>query len=997
MPSGEIVERERMETVGGILHWGRETENAEELEKLRAEIRKAYGGRAPKVLDPFAGGGAIPLEAMRLGCEATAVDINPVAWFILKCTLEYPQLLAGQKRPLPPFILKDEVFMAAYHEAFPSAASGEQKRVKEKRGGTVELPGLEEPVVKAPLPEADLGWQLRAWGTWVLNHARKELAEYYPTYASFEPLPLTPKELREGLAPHTYERKEMRLIAVEASGQPDLDAINAVYDSSYLRDKQNPRWVAKATVAYLWARTVTCKNCRAEVPLLKTRWLCKKDRKRVLLTMEVKADKTGVVFGIRNEVPVEGRNAAQRREADRRLAAGTMSRTGVTCPCCKAIMTMEDIRLEGRAGRLGAVNTAVVVDGAKDKEYRLPTAHEIDCARRAEEGLAVVFAELPFGLPNEPMPSKEALGFRAPLYGFSTWGSLFTKRQLLVLGTFVKWTRAARGEMSKLGVGKEWIEAIGAYLASMADRLANQNSTGTMWNTIGEKVEQTFARFALPIHWDYPETNMLSDLTGGYTSALQWVSLVSEHLSLAEAHSPTSTVIAHSATSVDLPKHDIIITDPPYYDAIPYSDLMDFFYVWLRRSLFDLSPEHTELFATELGPKWDSEANDGELIDDSSRHGGNAQRSKYAYEDGMSRAFSSCHRNLEENGRMVIVFANKKPEAWETLVSAMIRSGFVVDGSWPITTEMSGGVRNFGRASLASSVWLVCRKRPGGTKPGWDTQVLTEMKTNIRTQLHDFWDAGIRGPDFVWAATGPALEAYSRYPAVRKANVPDAVLGVGEFLSEVRRIVVDFVVGRVLDIEGSNAEDDSDRLDQPTAYYLLHRHDFGMADAPTGACILYALSCGLSDKALADTWDIVAFTAGSIGDEDEDEDEEEDDDDSNDGPEGSGKVRLKAWDKRRKASLGFENDSGRIVPHIDRVHRLMLLWKAGDLLEVDSYIDSNGLRKQELFCRLVQAIIELAPHASEERSILESISNHLGARGAIAGREIELDLENGGA
>jgi adenine-specific DNA methylase len=994
MPSGEIVERERMETVGGILHWGRETENADELEKFRAEIRKAYGGRAPKVLDPFAGGGAIPLEAMRLGCEATAIDINPVAWFILKCTLEYPRLLAGKKLPLPPFILEDETFMAAFHKAFPSTASGERKRAKEKCKGNVEFPELEESVKNHSIPDADLGWQLRAWGTWVLNHARKELADCYPTYASFEPLPLTPKEQREGLALHAYERKEMRLIAVDDSGQPEIVAANADYGTAYLRDKRNPRWVAKTTVAYLWARTVICKNCRAEVPLLKTRWLCKKDRKRVLLTMEAKADKMGVVFGIRNEVPVEGRNAAQRREADRRLAAGTMSRTGVTCPCCKAIMTMEDIRLEGRAGRLGAVNTAVVVDGAKDKEYRLPTAHELDCARRAEESIDTVFDGLPFRLPIEPTPkggSGASRAFSVDGYGLNTWSSLFTNRQLFALGTFVKWTREARATMRKLGYSAVWIEAIGAYLASMADRLANQNSTGTMWNNIGEKVEQTFARFALPIHWDYPETNMLSDLTGGYTSALQWVSLVSEHLSLAETNSPASTVIAHSATSVDLPKHDLIITDPPYYDAIPYSDLMDFFYVWLRRSIFDLSPAHAALFSTELGPKWDAEANDGELIDDSSRHGGTAQKSKYAYEDGMSRAFTACHRNLEENGRMVIVFANKKPEAWETLVSAMIRAGFVVDGSWPITTEMSGGVRNFGRASLASSVWLVCRKRPAGTKPGWDSQVLAEMKTNIKTQLREFWDAGIRGPDFVWAATGPALEAYSKFPAVRKADVPDAILGVGEFLSEVRRIVVDFVVGRVLDVEGSDTGAEADHLDQPTAYYLLHRHDFGMGDAPAGACILYALSCGLSDKALADTWDLVAFTAGGSGDEDVEEDAGEDDD----GAEGSGMVRLKAWDKRRKAALGLENDSGRSVPHIDRVHRLMRLWKAGDLSEVDDYIDSNGLRKQELFRRLVQALIELAPHASEERSILESISNHLGARGAIAGREIELDLGNG--
>ena len=194
---------------------------------------------------------------------------------------------------------------------------------------------------------------------------------------------------------------------LDATSQPDAAKLNAVYDAAYLKDKCNPRWVAKPAVAYLWARTVTCKNCRAEVPLLKTRWLCKKDNKRVLLTMTPKPDKTGVIFGVRTDVPVEGHNAAQRREADRRLAVGTMTRAGVICPCCKeSIMTMEDLRLEGKAGRIMAVNTAVVVDGPKDKEYRLPVALELECATRAEKALSAVFSELPFGLPNEPTPKR---------------------------------------------------------------------------------------------------------------------------------------------------------------------------------------------------------------------------------------------------------------------------------------------------------------------------------------------------------------------------------------------------------------------------------------------------------------------------------------------------------------------------------------------------------------------------------------------------------------
>ena len=160
----------------------------------------------------------------------------------------------------------------------------------------------------------------------------------------------------------------------------------------------------------------------------------------------------------------------------------------------------------------------------------------------------------------------------------------------------------------------------------------------------------------------------------------------------------------------------------------------------------------------------------------------------------MARSFQACHAALTPEGRLVVVFANKQPDAWETLVSAIIRAGFVVDGSWPIATEMRGGVRNYGRASLGSSIWLVCRKR-ASARPGWDNTVLDEMRQNITQKLRDFWDAGIRGPDFVWAATGPALEAFSKHPVVKKANAPDETMTVSEFLREVRRMVVDFVVG----------------------------------------------------------------------------------------------------------------------------------------------------------------------------------------------------------
>jgi adenine-specific DNA methylase len=985
MPSGEIVEREKEKTEGGILHWGLETENKETLEWFKEEIKKAYGGRTPKVLDPFAGGGAIPLEAMRLGCEATAVDINPVAWFILKCTLEYPQKMAGKTHPLPDFILNDEDFMEAFYKAHPHLVGRTKKTKKQEQEDSATFPQwIKKDSGRSP--KADLAWHVRAWGRWVLGNARRELARFYPNYSEFEHPVLTNKEKKLSIIQKRFEKRLIRLVPLAEDGTPNIAALNGEFSKEYLVDKRNPRWVAKPTVAYLWARTVKCKNCRATLPLLKTRWLCKKDTKRILLAMEPNADKTSVTFGIETNVPIRGGNTAQRREHDKRVGTGTMSRSGAKCPCCGTIMTMEDIRLEGKAGRLTEAMTAVVVDGQHGKEYRLPTEHEVYVAVEAEKSLADVFAQIPFGLPEEPTPkggSGASRAFSVDGYGFDQWRKLFTPRQLLALGTFVKWTREARDDLAKHEYPGETTEAVCAFLSCAMDRLASYSSTLCLWVT-GEFIGQTFSRFALPITWDFAETNPLSDTTGNFLGAIEWVCLVTDAGLDSLGTSPSPSVENRSALEQASQIVDIVVTDPPYYDAIPYSDLMDFFYIWLRRALTGISPTMEREFTEPLAPKWNTDKNDGELIDDASRHNGDKAKSKVVYEEGMAKVFQSCYSALKDDGQMIIVFAHKNPDAWETLVSAIIRAGFVTDASWPIQTERETRMRAFASAALSSSVWLVCKKRPATALPGWDNQVLEDMRQNIREKLREFWDAGIRGPDFVWAATGPAMEAYSKHPVVKKANEPGPMT-VSEFLGHVRRMVVDFVVGRVL--SGDKAGDEefaaADRLDEPTAYYLLHRHDFGMDDAPAGACILYAISCGVSDRELSGTWDLIGFTKGKAEEDEAEEADADAESDAENEDDSGNKVKLKTWAQRKSKSLGYEAPGGKPIPLIDRVHCLMHLWKAGDLSKVDGYLDSNGLRRHELFKRLLQSLIELSPHGSEERSLLESISNHIGARGAV--------------
>jgi putative DNA methylase len=271
-------------------------------------------------------------------------------------------------------------------------------------------------------------------------------------------------------------------------------------------------------------------------------------------------------------------------------------------------------------------------------------------------------------------------------------------------------------------------EAVTAYLALAVDRLADYSSSICSWHNSGEKLRNTFGRFAFPIVWDFAEVVPTSQTSGGYLGAIEWISMFLRHSLGLPGSTPRPSVVRQSSVQKLHCKLDVILTDPPYYDAIPYSDLMDFFHVWLRRTLFGLSTEFDESFCEPLGPKWDRSTNDGELVDDPARHGWDMSRSKSLYEEGMFRTFQSCREALEPDGRLVIVFAHKYPDAWESLVSAIIRAGYVVDGSWPIQTEMTNRTRALSSSALSSSVWLVCKKRPETARPGWDNRVLDEMR-----------------------------------------------------------------------------------------------------------------------------------------------------------------------------------------------------------------------------------------------------------------------------
>jgi adenine-specific DNA methylase len=932
--NGTTYTEDKKVVEGGVLAWGQENDPA--MDEFRAMIKEFYGDKAPKVLDPFAGGGAIPLEAMRLGCDVTASDINPVAWLILKCTLDYPQQFAGKKWPLPDFVRDWPNFVEDF------IGGKVKKRKGSKKPHFSDLKQLQ--LMK--LPDADLAWHVRAWGRWVLERARADLSARYPV----------------------------------VGGEP--------------------------TVAYLWARTARDKITTGRIPLLKTFWLCKKKGKRVALLPNPKEDGSGVTFKLLNDSDL---NNAQRVidefpflkkwevTADKFgdfLNHGTMNRAGVWSPCSGRpgliALTMDDLRRQGQQGLLGTQMTAVVVEatmpnGKKTfKKYRLPTEEELKAAQVEIEDLEEVFSDIPYGIPDEPMPPVGTLGFRVPLYGFKKWRDLFTPRQLLALGTFVSHIRRAIKEL-KISDAKH-AESIAAYLVLAFDRMVDFENVNVQWKLDAECINHSLVRYALQITWDFGEPSSISEYSGAFGVCCE---RICEALQEIKINAVTKRdILSKSAISVVAENLDLYFTDPPYYNAIPYSDLSDLFLIWVKRITHGLSDEYSGAIPTGLAPKWDAAANDGELIDDESRFGGDKKKSKANYENGMARAFQIASDSLSVDGRMIIVFANKEVDAWETLIGALIRGGAIVTASWPIQTEQPSRMRGMSSAALSSSVWIVCRKRPDAAVAGWDANVLNRMKQILfdprevlgkRNILQYFFDLGIKGPDFIWAALGPALEAYSAHPFVKKQE--GGVMTVPEFLKEVRKLVLQFSLGELpgfRDVQkDTQGRGEAIELDAVTQYYLLHRAYFGLEPAPAGACILYANACGKNETELKLVWNIIEQGGKSkrgrpTKEESEGMEEEV-------GESKGNEYRLLDWSERAKDDRLGEARAGGPTPLIDRLHRLMALFQQNRTYDVQQAFDSWGLSGERAFSPLLQAIRELAVRDGKdtERRLVEALATQL--------------------
>ena len=690
-------ERERLhKLIERLVVWENITDE-KLLAEAHAEIRESTNGNPPPILDPFAGGGTIPLEAQRLGLEAYASDLNPVAVLINKALIEVPPKFADRP-PVHPDVATDQLT-----HPWPRAT------------------GLAEDV--------------RRYGAWLRDEAEKRIGHLYPK-------------------------------ATLPNGSP------------------------ATVVAWIWARTVTCPNpaCGIAMPLVRSWWLSKKKGKEAYVVPTIMEDARApggrrVRFEIGNDPSV-----APTSDNDR-----TVARTAATCIACRSSVPLSYVRAEGREGRLSAELMATVAEGQRKRVYLAPTDAHSNAASVERPDSAPVGSLPPHGLsPANPQTPR--------IYGFYEWTDLFTNRQLVALTTFsdlITETRervladataagmSAGDRLEAGGAGAAaYADAIATYLAFANSKAADWSSSLCSWISQIQGVRDTFARQALPMVWDYVEINLFSNSVGNIGTHVTWVADAVERL---PARVTGSRVLQADASQ--RPLDGLVCTDPPYYDNIGYSDLSDFFYVWLRRSLRSI---HPELLATMLVPKQE------ELVANPHRHGGKDGAHEF-FEDGFREVFRRARESAIATFPITVYYAFKQSETtdagetstgWETLLEGMISSGWTVTATWPLRSERSGRMLSVGTNALASSIVLALRPRTEDASPTNRRQFVAALQDELPSALKELQQGAIAPVDLPQAAIGPGMAVFSRYRAVlepdgAQMSVRSALIRINEILDQV--------------------------------------------------------------------------------------------------------------------------------------------------------------------------------------------------------------------
>ncbi|MCG7866472.1 MAG: DUF1156 domain-containing protein [Candidatus Thiodiazotropha taylori] len=725
----EIKREKLFQIIRDLVKW-ENTNNEEVLNRAREAIRESWREtchlnrnhpqaaelfnpeQLPAFHDPFAGGGAIPLEAQRLGLESYATDLNPVAVMINKAMIEIPPRFAGRKPvgPLP----GGEKYSSSYADDWSGAR------------------GLAEDV--------------RRYGHWMREEAFKRIGHFYP---------------------------KVKITPGMVASRPDL----RLYENQEL-----------TVIAWLWARTVKSPNpafSHVDVPLASSYVLSSKKGNEAYVHPVVEGDQYQfeVKVGV---IPSKAKSGTK------------VGRGGnFQCLVSDTPIPVAEIRRQGQAGTFKQRLMAVVAEGKSGRVYLSPTKEIEKVAESAK----------PSWRPETEI-NHNPRDIRTQLYGLNTYGDLFTPRQLVALTTFSDLVKEARGKaiadakaagFTEDGQGLDtagdqataYGDAVAVYLAFAVDKSADYWSSICSWHSSKELIRNTFGRQALPMTWDYAETNPFSNSAGNASSGIEWAAKA-----LALFPSSSRGVAEQAdASSQEISAGKLISTDPPYYDNIGYADLSDYFYVWMRRSLREVFPN---LFATMAVPKAE------ELVATPYRHGSKDKADTF-FLDGMTRAI----HNLAELGHPVfpisIYYAFKQSETkdsgtvstgWETFLEAVIGAGFSIDGTWPMRTEMSNRMVGAGANALASSVVLVCRKRSvyaeAISRRDFQRQLREEMPEALETMIGgESGQTPIAPVDLAQAAIGPGMAIFSKYEAV--LNQDGSRMSVHDALILINRSITDYL------------------------------------------------------------------------------------------------------------------------------------------------------------------------------------------------------------
>ena len=687
-PTDELQRKERdrlHKLIERLVIW-ENTQDLQLLAEAHAEILKSTGGKPPPIIDPFAGGGTIPLEAQRLGLQAHASDLNPVAVLISKALIEIPATFAG-KPPVSPNV------------------AGEQ--------------------LGHPWPRAKgLAEDIRRYGQWMRDEAEKRIGHLYPQ------------------------------VTLTDGSQAQV-------------------------IAWIWARTVACPNpaCGIAMPLVRSWWLGKKKGNESFVVPSVEDGKVHYKIG-------HDPKRAPNDEAD-----GTVARTGATCIGCEAAVELKYIRAEGRAGRIGSQLMATVAEGSRTRMYLEPTADQESVAEMRR----------PLDAPAGEIPTQ-APSFRVQAYGIHQYTDLFTPRQLTALTTFSDLVIEARdnvlADALRAGIPEDdrleaggtgaaaYADAVATYLGFSLSKALARNNTMCGWESGMNRLRGSFQRQAIPMTWDYAEANPLTGSGGGLTAVIQSeVEVLDAFVGGTKGNADQADAASRSYAGM------LISTDPPYYDNIGYSDLSDFFYVWLRRSLQQIYPR---LLATMLVPKAD------ELVANPYRHGGKLGAHQF-FEEGFREVFRGARESALAGFPITVYYAFKQSDTtengesssgWETLLEGMIGSGWAVTATWPVRSELSSRMIGAGTNALASSIVLALRPRPQ-TAPSTDRRQLVEaLKSELPRALKELQQGAIAPVDLPQAAIGPGMAVFSRYSAVlepdgSRMSVRSALARINEILDQV--------------------------------------------------------------------------------------------------------------------------------------------------------------------------------------------------------------------